>query len=109
MLHLGPSQFAMVNVVLTLLWIGVAFRLLRPAQARPRMAVTRLAGVGAAAAAAIVLAVPPASAQDNLRRPEFGAGRVHAEIYLRLASSLRASTTGASPASAADQAARNAS
>src|SRR6185436_11050923 len=36
-LHLGPSQFAMVNVVLTLLWIAVAFRLLRPAQSRPRM------------------------------------------------------------------------
>jgi AAA family ATP:ADP antiporter len=66
LLHLGPSQFAMVNVVLTLAWIGVAFRLLRPVESRPRMAMPRLAGVGAAAAVAGVLALAtPASAQDS--------------------------------------------
>jgi ATP:ADP antiporter, AAA family len=64
-LHLGPSQFAMVNVVLTLLWIAVAFRLLRPAQSRPRMSMPRFASVGAAAACALVLFVTPASAQDS--------------------------------------------
>jgi AAA family ATP:ADP antiporter len=101
-LHLGPSQFAMVNVVLTLVWIAVAFRLLRPADSPSRTAVTRFAGVGAAAVAALVLAVTPASAQ--VHTPS-----VRADSYFRLASSLRASTTGASPVSAPDHAERNAS
>jgi len=65
LMHLGPSQFAMVNVVLTVLWISVAFRLLRPAQSRPAMGVPQMAGVGAAVAAVLVLAVTPASAQDR--------------------------------------------
>jgi len=36
-LHLAPSQFAIVNVVLTLVWIGVAVRLMQPAGATRRI------------------------------------------------------------------------
>lgn len=62
-LHLGPAQFAAVNVVLTLAWIAVALSILRPPVAMPRVMLRPLAG---AAAAVALLAVPsPAQAQDT--------------------------------------------
>jgi hypothetical protein len=63
-LHLGVPQFAMVNVSLTLAWLAVAFLILRPQVARPRVALRPLAT--AAAALAIVIALAgTASAQDT--------------------------------------------
>jgi AAA family ATP:ADP antiporter len=53
MMHLAPSQFAAVNVVLTLAWIGVALLLMTPTESRPRILMPRL--VGAVATAAVVL------------------------------------------------------
>ncbi|HUR34986.1 MAG TPA: BamA/TamA family outer membrane protein [Vicinamibacterales bacterium] len=64
-LHLAPSQFAMVNVVLTLVWIGVAMRLLAPSRPRPRLVVPRVAGAGAAAAVLLLVVSQPASAQES--------------------------------------------
>ena len=65
-LHLAPSQFALVNVALTLAWIGIARLVLRPAQTRTRIAMPRLAGASAAAAAVMLVALTsPASAQET--------------------------------------------
>jgi AAA family ATP:ADP antiporter len=63
--HLGPSQFATVNVVLTIAWIGIALRLARPARESAGIRVPRLAGAGAAAVLAMLLAPSSASAQES--------------------------------------------
>jgi len=49
-LHLVPSQFATVNVVLALGWIGVALLLIGPMESRSRVLMPRILGAGATAA-----------------------------------------------------------
>lgn len=82
-LHLGPSQFAAVNVVLTVVWLGVALRLLRPEQTTRGISMPRLAGAGACAAAvACVLLLPaPAEAQDT-RAEQLAAVRAEKAAHL---------------------------
>jgi ATP:ADP antiporter, AAA family len=50
MLHLGPSQFAIVNVVLTLVWIGVALAIARPEAATRTVTVPGVARTASAVA-----------------------------------------------------------
>jgi hypothetical protein len=64
-LQLAPSQFAVVNVVLTLAWIGVAFLLVRPARTTSGITLPRFAGAAAAAGLAFVLLPVAASAQES--------------------------------------------
>lgn len=64
-LQLSPSEFALVNVGLTLAWLGVAALLLKPRQERPRVALPRLAGAGAMATLLLAADVQPARAQDS--------------------------------------------
>jgi hypothetical protein len=56
-LHLTVEQFAMSNLVLTLVWIGVAVLILNPQRALPKLAFRILAGP-AAALALLVCATP---------------------------------------------------
>ncbi len=69
-LHLEPSQFAMVNVVLTVAWLGVALRLLRPEETTRGVSMPRFAGAGAAVAAVAVLLLLPAPVQAQETRAE---------------------------------------
>ena len=62
-LHLDIQQFALVNVGLTVVWLGVALMILRPKTAL-RPAVRHLVPA-AAAALAMVLAATPAHAQES--------------------------------------------
>ncbi|MGC4081000.1 MAG: BamA/TamA family outer membrane protein [Vicinamibacterales bacterium] len=68
-MHLGPQQFAAVNVALTLVWLGVALLILRPRQERSPVLVPRFVGAGVGAAAVLVLmlmvAARPAYAQES--------------------------------------------
>jgi len=50
-LHLGPSQFALVNVALTLVWIGVALAIARPEGASRTVTMPRVARPASAVAA----------------------------------------------------------
>ncbi len=62
-LHLSPNQFAVGNVVLTMVWLGVAVLILRPARTYPRLARHPLAG--AAAVAGLLVVAAPAQAQET--------------------------------------------
>lgn len=81
-LHLAPNQFAVANVVLTLTWIAVAMLILRPRGERPRMAMPRFAGAGAAAAVLLVLTAQPADAQDS-RAQQLADARAEKAAHLR--------------------------
>src|SRR5262249_51905795 len=63
LLHLDVQQFAMGNILLTLVWLGVALAILRPKRETSRARVLRFAG--AAAAIVMVLSASPAQAQDT--------------------------------------------
>jgi AAA family ATP:ADP antiporter len=67
LLHLGPSQFAAINVVLTLGWIGIAVLLLRPDSFKSRTSRVRVPRLASAVAVAItmVLVAGTASAQET--------------------------------------------
>ncbi len=82
-LHLGPSQFAAVNVVLTVVWLGVALRLLRPEQTTRHISMPRLAGAGAAAAvlAGVLIAPAPAQAQET-RAEQLAAAKAEKAAHL---------------------------
>lgn len=79
-LHLGPTQFAMVNVVLTLAWIGVALMILRPSMQLPRLNFRPLAG--AAALLAMMIVPSSASAQDS-RAEQLAAQRAEKAANLK--------------------------
>lgn len=63
LLPLTPSQFAMVNVALTLVWLAVAAALLTPARTYPRLAMRPCAGV--AAVLVCLMLAAPAQAQES--------------------------------------------
>ncbi|RPI54207.1 MAG: hypothetical protein EHM55_11500 [Acidobacteria bacterium] len=63
MLQLTVEQFAIANIVLTLIWIGVAFMILEPRRSFPRLAFRPVAT--AALALAIVAIAGSAFAQDT--------------------------------------------
>jgi ATP:ADP antiporter, AAA family len=71
-LHLGPGQFAIVNVGLTLAWIGVALAILRPSLPMPRLAIRPLAG---AAAMLSVLLLPAVAGAQETREEQLAAER----------------------------------
>ena len=58
-LHLSVQQFAIVNTVMALVWIGVALVILRPAFASRRTAL-RLRPLGAAAAVVLIVSIATA-------------------------------------------------
>jgi hypothetical protein len=64
-LHFGPDQFAMANVVLTLAWIGIALLLLRPDTSMPSLSGLRLRRAGIAATALLLFVGTSASAQES--------------------------------------------
>ncbi|MEQ1757691.1 MAG: BamA/TamA family outer membrane protein [Vicinamibacterales bacterium] len=64
-MNLTPQQFAIGNIVLTLVWLGVALRIMNPTRgASPRMSFRPVAA-GACAVVALVLLGSPAFAQDT--------------------------------------------
>lgn len=70
MLHLVPSQFARLNLMFTIAWLGVAILILRPAvmrgsSAAPRVARPKVAAGVAIASLVLLMASRPASAQDT--------------------------------------------
>lgn len=67
LLHLSPSQFAVINVVMTLVWLATAYLILRPAQPAPRLVLRPLAGV--AAVVAILLLASTTHAQEVTPAP----------------------------------------
>lgn len=81
-MNLTPHQFAIGNIVLTLVWLGVALRILQPSRsASPRMALRPLAA-GACAMVVLALAAAPAAAQDT-REDEQAAQRAEKAAGLR--------------------------
>lgn len=81
-LHLGPDEFAIANVVLTLAWLGVALLLLRPATSMPSLAIGPLGRAGVATAAVLLLVSGSASAQDT-RAEALAAARAEKAANLR--------------------------
>jgi hypothetical protein len=63
-LHLDIQQFALANVALTTMWLGIVLMILRPKRTASRAGVRHLAPA-AAAALALVLAAAPAHAQES--------------------------------------------
>ncbi|MGE3959730.1 MAG: BamA/TamA family outer membrane protein [Vicinamibacterales bacterium] len=80
-LHLGPSQFAIVNVGMTVLWIAVAVMILRPRVERPRLAIPRLARM-ATATLLLALVAEQAHAQDS-RAAVLAGARAEKAAHLR--------------------------
>jgi AAA family ATP:ADP antiporter len=74
-LHLKVDQFAAVNVVLTLAWIGVALLILKPHRAFPRISFRPLVHRAAAAALLIFAVVAPAMGQET-REERLAAARL---------------------------------
>ena len=64
-LHLKVDQFAAVNVVLTLAWIGVAMLILKPHRAFPRLSFSSLAHRTAAAVVVLLAVVAAARGQET--------------------------------------------
>jgi ATP:ADP antiporter, AAA family len=62
-LHVGVAAFAMSNLILTIAWLGVAWRMLRPSQRSPRRGLRPAAAV--AAAAGLLVTTTPARAQES--------------------------------------------
>ncbi len=93
-LHLGVQQFAIVNTVLAVVWIGLALTIVRPAVVVRRPAL-RLRPIGAAAAIVVLHGDPDAGlgAVD----PRSGAGRGQGRQG-HAAPSLRADRSGAARA-----------
>jgi ATP:ADP antiporter, AAA family len=65
-LHLKVDQFAAVNVVLTLAWIGVAMMILKPHRVFPRLSFRPLAHRATAAAVVLLAVVAPAMGTADL-------------------------------------------
>jgi len=88
-LHLSISQFATVNIVLTLVWLGVALMLLRPAPVAAFWPRRHLAAAAASLAALVVFAPATASAQDS-RAEQLAAERAQkaSELHPYVADSL---------------------
>jgi hypothetical protein len=63
--RLSVDQFAVGNIALTLVWLIVAFLIVRPDVAWPRVGAGSLARVAAAGAAAVLLTATPAFAQEG--------------------------------------------
>jgi len=80
MLHLTIEQFAIANIVLTLIWIGVAFMILEPRKSFPRL--TLRPAVTAALAIAIVAVAATAFAQET-REDEWAARQTQKAAELR--------------------------
>ena len=80
MLHLTIEQFAVANIVLTVIWIGVAFMILEPRRSFPRMAF-RPAATAALVVAMVALATT-AFAQDT-REAERAAQQAQKAAELR--------------------------
>jgi hypothetical protein len=80
LLHLGSNQFAIGNIVLTVVWLGVALMVLRPQRAQARPTVRRLASAAAVVGALVVAA--PAHAQDT-REAQLAAQRAEKAARLR--------------------------
>src|SRR5262245_11912374 len=72
LLHLTVAQFAGVNVVMTVIWLAIAVRLVRPQWQITRPQPRRLAA--AAATVAVIAGATPALAQDS-RETELAAAR----------------------------------
>lgn len=80
-LHLGVQQFAIVNTVLAVVWIGLALTIVRPAVVVRRPALP-LRPIGAAAAVVVLMAIPaPASAQST-REAELAADKADKATHL---------------------------
>ena len=80
-LHLDFQQFAVGNIALTLVWLGVALLILRPQYTLPRMAFRPLAAP-AAAAIALLLIASPALAQET-REEHLAAQRADKSLHLQ--------------------------
>ncbi|MEP7304087.1 MAG: Npt1/Npt2 family nucleotide transporter [Acidobacteriota bacterium] len=63
--HLTVQQFAIGNIVLTLVWVGVALLILNPHRALPQVSRLRMAGAAVATATIIVSTAAPARAQET--------------------------------------------
>ena len=79
-LHLDVQQFAVGNIALTLVWLGVALLILRPQYTLPRIALRPLAP--AAAAIALLLIASPALAQET-REEQLAAQRADKSLHLQ--------------------------
>jgi hypothetical protein len=80
-LHLGVPQFAMVNVALTLAWLGVALLILRPRVVRPRFAFRPLAATAAALLA--IVALPQIASAQETREERLAADRAEKAANLQ--------------------------
>jgi AAA family ATP:ADP antiporter len=80
-LHLGVPRFAVVNVTLTLAWIGVALAILRPSAARPRVALRPIAA--AAAVLLAVVALPQTAFAQETREERLAADRAEKAASLQ--------------------------
>jgi AAA family ATP:ADP antiporter len=72
LVHLTVAQFASVNIAMTVIWLAIAVRIVRPNWQLARLQPRRLAAT--AAAVAILAVATPASAQDS-RETELAAAR----------------------------------
>jgi hypothetical protein len=63
-MHLDVQQFATVNIVLTIIWLGIALRILAPRRAFPRLAPFRPLA-SATAVIVIIMLASPALAQSS--------------------------------------------
>jgi ATP:ADP antiporter, AAA family len=79
-LHLDVQQFAVANVALTIVWLGVALLILRP-RVLTSLATFRPLAPAAAAGLALVLVAAPARAQDS-REAHLAAERAEKSQHL---------------------------
>ena len=81
-LHFGIQQFAMANVALTLVWLGVALLILRPCRVASFAMLRPLAPAAAAAIALVLIAIAtPALAQES-REVQLAAQRAEKRQHL---------------------------
>jgi hypothetical protein len=80
MLHLTVEQFAIANIALTLVWLGVAFRILEPRKMFPRPA---FRPVATAAAVVVMLAIATAAFAQETREAELAALQAEKAAQLR--------------------------
>src|SRR5262249_55641365 len=63
--HFGVHQFAVVNMVLTVVWLGVALRIVWPSERSVPMPSGRRLATAAAVVTLLMVAAPSASAQET--------------------------------------------
>ena len=81
-LHLTVQQFALVNMALTVIWLGIALRIVWPQERTVRLPGGRRLATSAAAVTFVLLAASAAFAQET-REDELAAARAKKALALR--------------------------